>query len=221
MRYGPYMPRKGGRLVDLVPRSLLARLALVCLAVVTSPACADGCDSCADCSCEECMTRSAYDRGIHDATARYEYTAPPTDAWKQLRDLLHEKGYELAETTPVEGKTLTTSANAGTAYNVHLARIDPKRYRITLEAQADITLNDGGTEHTSERDHALEWELIQRVEPTNASAVEAKATKRGERAGRVGRGCDRGCECVCDTCETVVPPLTPPPGSTGVPAPTK
>jgi hypothetical protein len=155
------------------------------------------------------MARGAYQDYVDHQVEIFEYEAPTGDAWREMRTLLSEQGFPLGETTPRENTTLSTDVRSDGFYDVHLARRSAARYALTLTRVQDSVEADGGKRRWAQRDLALEWALIQRVEPARASVIQAEAEKRARRSGAIGRGCDRGCACVCNQIDAYVPPTAP------------
>ena len=65
-----------------------------------------------------------------------------------------------------------------------------------------FTYDGGGMTRTPSRRVDAEWEIASHVDPSFAAETNEKAASSRERAGTVGRGCDRGGELGCRACET-------------------
>jgi hypothetical protein len=172
-------------------RSLLARVIFVCALVLVGSACGQSC------TCESCMSEGAYADSIRQRMDSFEYEVPPADAWREMRGVLSENGFTLAETTPKENATLSTSETNRVHYDVRLSRRSPARYAIALTRVTEEADDDGGLRFRHDRDSTLEWEVVQRVEPARAGPIRQEAEAKRQRSAAIGRGCDRGCACVC------------------------
>ncbi len=190
--------------------SVLVRLVAVCVALnLGGGACMGGCCESAEVSQYEGTQRKARQHEIET----FEYRRPLAELWPELVGILREHGYELSEKSPVEGKTLETTFKPASLgeyrFLVRVIPIEGARYRVTFDKQFRHTDADGGTTVEIEDKNAGEaeatqiaWTLAQRVEPARMLDAEKSVKGKAERAGAVGRGCDRGCA----TCGALVTP---------------
>ncbi len=191
--------------------AVVGRVAIVALLVnVGAGACGPaGCCSSAEVSEFEQATRT----GMQHEVERFEFHRPIGEVWPELVGVLSERGYTLAEKSPVEGRTLETADKPGPNGRgaervlVRVIRVSADRYRITVDLQHKEPLEDGGAVVTLEEDHGvgtaahqIKWTLMQRAEPQRATEIEDKVKKKADRAAAVGRGCDKGCA----TCGAVI-----------------
>ena len=138
----------------------------------------------------------------------YEYTRPIGEVWPELVGLLKDKGYALAETAPVEGKTLETpwrdQGRCKQRYQVRATRIDTKRYTLHMWLAQECD-NGQGMQATGEPIRAwdLEVELIERVDPTHAAEIRKRGAEADASRERETSGCSAGCQ-ACSTCATCV-----------------
>jgi len=163
-------------------------------------------------SAEQANYDSAYSDAIHHELVGFTYRRPLAEAWPIIVSAIAEFGYVINEKDPVEGRTLYSqfkkAALAG-EYRVlvHVIRIDAGSWRLTVEKQFR-SMNDDGGETLSMESHKADeeidrmaWTIAQRVEPARTGEIEKRARDKAERAGAVGRGCDRGCA----ACGSLVP----------------
>jgi hypothetical protein len=92
---------------------------------------------------------------------------------------------------------------------VRLQRVSSTRYTLTLSRVDMVAGDDGGSRRSVTADTALEWELVQRVEPARAEKIRAAADASAERGAALGRGCDRGCAYVLRHCSVAGDHSTP------------
>jgi hypothetical protein len=177
-------------------KSLGARIVYVVLICLAFSGAAGGCE---ECSCESCMAEGAYNDKVNEAMRDFEYEVPPADAWREMLAVLKEHGYELLQATPRENTTLSTPLVGDQGYDVRLQRVSSTRYTLTL-GHVEMLAVDGGTRRTVSPDPGIEWELVQRLEPTRAEKIRAAADASAERSAALGRGCDRGCAFVLRHC---------------------
>jgi len=193
--------------------SILFRVVAVCaLLNLGGGACMGGCCGSAEVGNYESASRNAR---MHELET-WVYERPIAEVWPVVVSVLAESGYELAEKDPAEGKTLETSfkpAHPG-EYRilVNVVRLDAKRYRVLFDRQYRHKDEDGGVTLTVEAKNAgemeaveLAWRVAERAEPARALEAQSRVKAKAERAGAVGRGCDRGCA----ACGNMVP--VPPP----------
>ena len=179
-----------------------ALLRIAAFAIFTQAAAA-GCSGCGCLTCEQAMYETEYSKERDHQVEKFEYDVPVVDAWKELVDLAKEQGFTLptsgTEDTNIDSDWVGSGTTDRQRLQVRVERIDPKHYKIRIERQIEMAI-DGGTTVRSDRDRELEWQLIERAQPTRAKEIEDKADQAGQRGGRVGRGCDRGCDVACTAC---------------------
>ncbi|MFO7563675.1 MAG: hypothetical protein R6X02_13590 [Enhygromyxa sp.] len=103
--------------------------------------------------------------------------------WKQVRDLWTSHGCEAPE-QPVIGETLACEAN-----DKRWLRVDPRDggHRVEIEVERTQKDAEGNEKLVRERDWALEWKLLERVDPDKASEVEREAKAKGDKAKKATR----------------------------------
>ena len=146
------------------------------------------------------MAQGAYDSELAERMRDYQYEAPPADAWREMRAVLKEHGFELAEATPKENTTLTTSKVGVDSYDVRLQRINASKYTLSIRHIQEQAVDDGGTQRFVVPDTNVEWEVVQRVEPERAAKIREAADARAHRSAMIGRGCDVGCSYAWRAC---------------------
>jgi hypothetical protein len=136
--------------------------------------------------CAAMRGATARRKHIEDATRGYVYNRPVDQVWGQARQLLFERGY-----------TVRDSGEGGT----HQAETEWKhdgnrRVRYLLsgmpvgddKAQVQFTRSEEQRDKgewsslDTERDLDIEYELLKRVEPEQASVIEADAEKAKDKA---------------------------------------
>ena len=118
---------------------------------------------------------------IETQTKNYVYNQPAQAVWPAARQILFEKGFEVKNTG--EAGMLTAESEwkyenkKRTRYLVQATPVSATQCRIVFtKMEADKNGNE------SSRDVALEWELIQRVEPDRATQIKTEAEQKGEAA---------------------------------------
>ncbi len=162
-------------------------------------------------SAEQANYDSAYNDALHHELVAFTYKRPLAEAWPIIISAISEFGYTINDKDPVEGRTVYSQrkkAALGGEYRVllHVIRVDASSWRLTVEKQY-CSIEDGGETLSIESHKADEeidrmaWTIAQRVEPARTGEIEKRAREKAERAGAVGRGCDRGCA----ACGSMVP----------------
>lgn len=118
---------------------------------------------------------------IENSTKNYVYNQPAQIVWPAARQLLFEKGYEVKNTG--EAGMMTAESEwkyenkKRTRYLAQATAVSDTQCRIVFtKMESDKNGNE------SNRDTALEWELIQKVEPDRAAQITAEAEAKGEAA---------------------------------------
>lgn len=184
----------------------------LCLVAFTLMAC--GPSQCCR-SSEEVHYEAAHQETLAHATDAYEYTRPLGEAWPEILAVCAEHGYRFDAPTPVEGRTLESQDKAtpeGTGSHrllLRVIRVDAARWKLTLQEQSRYVQGDASAptvgidkDWPGSETHRIAWTLLQRLDPSKSSEIEANATQRAERAGAVGQRYDRG----CSACAQLVTP---------------
>ena len=180
----------------------LARIALLSLLL----------GACGPASCCRSAEVENYEIAYAEAIARevdgFEFTRPPAEAWPEILAVLAERGFPIAESTPVESRTLESPfkevSHGAQRILLRVTRIDAGRWKLSVQMQYRFDVNGRPQLSIDDRDReAVEigWRIIQRVEAARASEISARVGKKAERAGATGRGYDRG----CSACASLVP----------------
>jgi hypothetical protein len=141
--------------------------------------------------------REAY---LHDKAGTHVYRKPVAEVWPKARELLAEEGYSVMEAKggfEMQTDWLMQGApsSLGTSYARYLVRGIEKgpgqcvvefhrQNRVQSQAAHDTstgeTAKEGiGTDSNSlARDYAMEWKLLQRVDPEAAKSLEAEAATK-------------------------------------------
>ncbi|MDC0706931.1 hypothetical protein POL68_00445 [Stigmatella sp. ncwal1] len=140
--------------------------------------------------------RDAY---LQDKAAVHVYRQPISEVWLKAKELLSEEGYSVMEAKG--GYELQTDwlmqgapSSLGTSYARYLVRGAEKgpgqatvafHRQVRVQSQAAHDTSTGGSaagsgtdSNSFGRDHAIEWQLIQRVDAETAKAWEAEATQK-------------------------------------------
>jgi len=118
---------------------------------------------------------------IETQTKNYVYNQPATAVWPAARQILFEKGFEVKNTG--EAGMLTAESEwkyegkTKTRYLAQATVVSETQCRIVFTKM--VNSKDG---NESNRDLALEWELIQKVEPDRATQIKAEAEQKSEAA---------------------------------------
>ncbi|HSP78753.1 MAG TPA: hypothetical protein VLQ93_09505 [Myxococcaceae bacterium] len=139
--------------------------------------------------------RQAY---IQEKASQYVYGKPLAEVWPQVRTLLQQKDLPLREAPgtyeiATDWHQVGAPSTLGTSFVRYLVRgreAGPARSAVEVFRQNRTVSGPGamdsrtgqaqeiGNDTTSmQRDHELEWELLQRVDPEGAQALEAEALK--------------------------------------------
>ncbi len=118
---------------------------------------------------------------IEQQTKDYVYNQPAATVWPAARQLLFEKGFEVKNTGEAGMMTAESEwkyeGKKRTRYLAQGTQVGDGRCRIVYtKMESEKGAND------TTRDLALEWELIQRVEPDRATQIKAEAEHKGEAA---------------------------------------
>jgi hypothetical protein len=118
---------------------------------------------------------------IETQTKNYVYNQSAQSVWPAARQLLFEKGFEVKNTG--EAGMLTAESEwkyenkKRTRYLAQATPVSDAQCKIVF---TKMESDKNGSDTT--RDLALEWELIQRVEPDRAAQIKAEAEQKGEAA---------------------------------------
>ncbi len=118
---------------------------------------------------------------IETQTKNYVYNQSAQSVWPAARQLLFEKGFEVKNTG--EAGMLTAESEwkyenkKRTRYLAQATPVSDSQCKIVF---TKMESDKDGSDTT--RDLALEWELIQRVEPDRAAQIKAEAEQKGEAA---------------------------------------
>ena len=167
-------------------RSPLSRLLLVASAV----ACAAVAAGCAG------NKRDTY---VRERAGEHVYGIPPAELYKHATDLLKSKGYSLRENAATfqavsEWKQDSGGSSLGTSYTryqVTVRPVSPTSATVVYLRQNNVMAgpgpnesrsggdaNQGGsTSNSSSRDLAMEWALLQQVDPQTAEQLQAQAAQ--------------------------------------------
>jgi hypothetical protein len=164
-------------------RSSLSRLLLVASAVAVAAGCAGN-------------KRDTY---VRERAGEHVYGIPPAELYKHATDLLKSKGYSLRENAATfqavsEWKQDGGGSNLGTAYSryqVTVRPVSPTSATVVYLRQNNVMAGEGvnesrtggdrnaagSTSNTSSRDLAMEWALLQQVDPQTAEQLQAQAAQ--------------------------------------------
>ncbi|SES92462.1 hypothetical protein [Stigmatella erecta] len=139
--------------------------------------------------------REAY---LQDKAAAHVYRQPIAEVWSQAKALLSEEGYSMMEAQgryemQTEWLMLGAPSSLGTTYARYLVRGGQKapgqttvvfHRQMRVQSQGAHNTSTGGSagsagtdSNTLDRDHAMEWKLLQRVDAEAAKALEAEAAR--------------------------------------------
>jgi uncharacterized lipoprotein len=135
--------------------------------------------------------RDAY---LQDKAAAHVYRQPIAQVWAQAKALLGEEGYSMMEAQgryemQTEWLMLGAPSSLGTTFARYLVRggekapgqvavVFHRQMRVQSRGASGGDAPGAGTDsNTLDRDHAMEWKLLQRVDAEAAKALEAEAAK--------------------------------------------
>jgi uncharacterized lipoprotein len=133
---------------------------------------------------------------LHDKAGTHVYRMPIAEVWPKVKELMAEEEYSVMEAKG--GYELTTDwvmegapSSLGTSYARYLVRGVEKgpgqcavefHKQSRVQSQGAHDTNQGYTPEAASsnalnRDYAMEWKLLQRVDPEAAKALETDAAK--------------------------------------------
>jgi hypothetical protein len=139
------------------------------------------------------------DAFLQDKARTHVYRQPIVEVWPKAKELLTEEGYSVMEAKggfelQTEWLMQGAPSSLGTSYARYLVRGLEKgpgqstvefHRQVRVQSQAAHDTNTGqaaegpGTDsNTLSRDHAMEWKLLQRVDPETAKTFEAEAAQK-------------------------------------------
>lgn len=180
---------------------LMARILAVTLTLLAAPGLFNGCSRC---TCEECFSAGVAREVTRDAAEGYVYSAPLAETEAALREVLVHDGFDPPTGGPATRTSTLRSQRTGMPEHALLIQLSPvgaSRYKLEITSRDTWTASDGGSQISSDRQRDVEYRLASTVDPAWAAKINEKADRERERAGTVGRGCDRGCELGCRACE--------------------
>lgn len=141
-----------------------------------------------------CAGRCAEDAEFNYRSGKsstYVYHQPMKRVWRELRQLGDEHGFKLADAKQVTDVTLYSqwkkTARGNFRWVVRFTSLDAKRFQVRLREQQKFE----GEISDYRRLSAIEWALIERIDPRWAQKVELAVEKRGQRAFDSCSGCAR------------------------------
>lgn len=110
--------------------------------------------------------------------------------WREVRDLWTSHGCELSE-TPKLGETIACEGNER-----RWLRVDARSGGHRVEIEVERTQQDpqGKQVKVRERDWAMEWKLLERIDPDTASRINSEANARGNKAKKATRELENALE---------------------------
>lgn len=142
--------------------------------------------------CAAIRGATARRKHIEDATRGHVYNRPVDQVWTQARQLLFERGFTVRDTG--EGGTHQAETEWKQDGNSHRVRYllsgmsaaDDKAQLQFTRAEEQHDKGGGWSPLDTERDLDMEFELIKRVEPDQASGIETDAEKAKDKAASEG-----------------------------------
>lgn len=133
--------------------------------------------------CAAIRGATARRRHIEDATRGHVYNRPLDQVWGQARQLLFERGYTVRDSgeggshqAETEWKQEGRDRRARYLLSGMPTGDDKAQVQFT-RAEEQLEKGGGWSSLGTERDLDMEYELIRRVEPEQASVIEADADK--------------------------------------------
>ena len=142
--------------------------------------------------CAAIRGATARRKHIEDATRGHVYNRPVDQVWTQARQLLFERGFTVRDTG--EGGTHQAETEWKQDGNNHRVRYllsgmpatkDKAQVQFT-RAEEQLDKGSGWSPLDTDRDLDMEFELIKRVEPEQASGIESDADKAKDKAAAEG-----------------------------------
>jgi hypothetical protein len=132
--------------------------------------------------CASLRGYQAKQRYIQDQTRAHVYARPIGVVWPEVRKLLFEKGFKTKDSDSGNSFALETEEKKDgdemVRYLVTATKVDETSCRVEFTRVATGAVG----RPASERDLALEWALLKRVEPDAGSKIENEAVAVGEKA---------------------------------------
>lgn len=116
---------------------------------------------------------------INEQMQDYSYAKPLAAIWPDARSMLFEEGYQVRGegTTNLETEWKRDEGGTSVRYLVQGIELEGKT-QVRFSRQA----REQGGESAAARDFAMEWKLVQRVEPERAAKIREAADAAGESA---------------------------------------
>jgi uncharacterized protein YceK len=137
--------------------------------------------------CAAIRGATARRKHIEDATRGHVYNRPVDQVWTQARQLLFERGFTVRDTGEASSHQAETEWRQDGNHRVRYllsglpASEDKAQVQFT-RAEEQHDKGGGWSPLDTERDMDMEFELIKRVEPDQASVIETEADKAKEQA---------------------------------------
>lgn len=139
--------------------------------------------------CGDCAARGAYHDHVRHRTEAQVYEQPREELWRQVVELLAERGFALPAETPVAGVTIASdwmqTEYGRQRMQVRLEALSDQRHIVRIESRYEADPVPGAASPKSERPALerqldLEWMLFERVDPARALEVAAEANRRSD-----------------------------------------
>jgi uncharacterized lipoprotein len=136
---------------------------------------------------------------LHERAGTHVFRQPIAEVWPKAKEVIIEEGYSVMEAKggfemQTDWMMQGAPSSLGTSYARYLIRGIEKGpgqssveflKQTKVQSQAAHDTNTGGSmenagneSNSMTRDHALEWKLIQKVDPEAAKALEAEAAQK-------------------------------------------
>ena len=134
--------------------------------------------------CTALRQNAARQRYIHTQLEDMKYARPLSEVWPNVRQILFERGYQVRDSShhrgayAVETEELWTYSGAsgtGTRYLVQGVTLEDGSSKVIFTRQQTSSFEGRIGSTQSSRDFDLEWELLQRVNPSYASEIDYNA----------------------------------------------
>lgn len=144
--------------------------------------------------CGDCVARQVRSDYIEQRTRTLVYEQPRQDLWRQVVELLAERGFVMPAETPAAGVTIFSewvqTEHGRSRLQVRIEALSDRRHTVRVEERYEGDPRGGepvpGTaspqsERPSvERRLDLEWVLFERVDPAQALEMAAEANRRSD-----------------------------------------
>lgn len=134
-------------------------------------------------ACASFRAMGAKHKYIESHVEPYVYQKPLSAVWPEARQILFGKGFSVKDTDAQAAETeWKYESSRRTRYLLTGTPVNETSCRVQF--LKDEQSNSGGNWSSlgTERDLGLEWELLRKVSPEDATKIEAEAEAEGERA---------------------------------------